>query len=177
MRTIVLCMLLVISFCASSKIYKVVNEDGTVVYTDKFQAGAEEMTMSSTSTNTVSSLNTPSNSPTLSTTSSTKKQERKRPNYSLSILQPANEATIRDNNGAFHVVAELTPLVAGRFQLFIDGELIQTQPNPRFSLQGIERGEHQLQVKFKHSSGKILASSPPVVIYLHQASKLITPAQ
>jgi hypothetical protein len=102
-----------------------------------------------------------------------KKSLSDKPLYSLTIISPAAEQTVRSNLGELNVVASINPKASGIFQLMLNGELHMTEPSPVFHLQDLQRGEYTLQVRFVGKSGRILASTEMQTIYLHKASVLI----
>lgn len=99
--------------------------------------------------------------------------QKAQPNYQLTIVSPAPEATVRNNLGELTVRGRLTPQSSGIFDLYLNGQKIRSNPIPSFTLTGIDRGAHSLEIKFTNKSGKILASTPLQTVYLHKASALI----
>jgi hypothetical protein len=165
MRSIVVCILLVMacSLSAQSKVYKIVNKDGTISFSDSPAPGAEEVTLSAI-TNTMQSM--------LSTSPTAPVQSKQAPQYQLSILSPAPEATVRNNTGRINIAAQIEPQVRGTYELNFDGE-IYTSITGVFNLEDINRGSHSYQVKFADNSGKVIASSESRTLHMHQASVLI----
>lgn len=96
----------------------------------------------------------------------------------IEIVEPANEATVRDNNGEFDVAVELSPSLQTRFahrvELLLDGSP-QGEPagQTTFHLSGLNRGTHTLQARVLGADGAVLGSSPPTVFHLHR--KIIPP--
>lgn len=151
----------------ATTLYKVVKKDGSVVYTDRPVDGAVEVDFAELNSAVMPGMKTDRPK------SDTKTFTRKLPDFQLAMVSPADGATIRDNAGNLNVVGEMTPAGSGEFQLFLDGRLHETKATPVFSLTNLDRGEHSLQIKFKHNSGKILASTPTHTVFLHRASVLI----
>ena len=170
MKSHILALCLVFTCCSlATTLYKVVNKDGTVVYTDRPVTGAEAIDFKGLNSAVMPSMASPQNQQK----PSRKKSETRLPDYQLTMLSPSDGQTIRDNSGNVNVSAQLTPAGSGEFLLYIDGQLKDTQSLPRFSITNLDRGEHTLEVRFKHNSGKILASTPQQTIFLHRASALI----
>jgi len=162
------CLLFLSLTCFADAIYKVKKQDGSVYYTDRPVAGAEVLKLSTIN-------NAASHAPltkNINVNSRSKTNRPNLPNYQLTLINPLNEQHIRDNQGRVQIQAKLNPASAGEFQLWMDGELLQTQSQPAFSLVNLDRGAHQIQIKFLHKSGKILASSPLATFYLHKSSIL-----
>lgn len=171
MKKIVLAILLIFTVSASgSKLYKVVNADGSITYTDTPQNGAVQLDLERTN-----SVIMPALADANQGQQQSKNQKKAFPEYKLEVLTPSDKETIRNNLGKVTVAARLEPVGNGKFELYLDGVLAQTSPAPSFQLQNVVRGEHSFQVKFIHHTGKILALSKPSVFYMHQASVLINP--
>ncbi|MEZ8052142.1 DUF4124 domain-containing protein [Vibrio atlanticus] len=90
----------------------------------------------------------------------------------LSMLTPVHDQTIRSNRGLIPIKIELNRKlgIGEQLQLMLDGRRYgapQTQPN--WELKGIERGTHTIAIQ-AHRSGKLIASTSPVTVYLHRAT-------
>lgn len=149
---------------AAQTLFKVVKADGSVVYTDQPLPGAQSLSLPPVNTAAPLAKSTPPPPPLI---------KPKVPDYQLKVLSPAPGATIRDNSGNLQVLASVEPQGAGQFRLYLDEQPVQTQSTPLFNLEGIDRGEHHIRVEFLDQSGKVLASTPSQVFYLHKASLLI----
>ena len=154
---------------SAQTIYKVVNKDGTVTYTDRPVEGAQAIDVKTQNLVSMPSAVKAPAKPVRKTT------QKPLPAFELSMVTPTDGQTIRNNNGTLQVAGNLTPAGNGAFQLFMDETLVDTQPAPVFSLQNVDRGEHKLQIKFLHNSGKVLATTPVHTVYLHRASALSRP--
>ncbi len=162
------------SFMVSGQVYKVVKEDGSVLYTDDPVAGSEPVEFSEATQN-VSATLKPAR-PLAQQQQKQQKQQQKeaQPDFQVSITSPAPEATIRDNSGNLTIRAQMSPQdIPARFQLVFDGEPLQTNISGVFALSGVNRGAHDFQVNLLDNKGKTLASTPSQTLYLHQASVLI----
>lgn len=153
---------------AATKIYKVVMPDGTIKYTDRPVAGAKLVDIGKR----INSVPTLRPKGLDSKTSSIQQTNETRLQYSIDIISPSPEETIRSNEGKLSVRASLSPKQSGQFKLFINNELLKTSSSPNFELTGLDRGEYRLQVQFFSNSGKLLASSTPSTFYLHKSSIL-----
>ena len=153
-----------VSLYVSKKIYKIVNPDGSITYSDKPFPGAEELIITTPSNNIPSQA--PSNAPIVNTA------PQEAISYAVNIKQPENEATIRNNSGRLTIVASIAPAVSGLYQLEINSQIFES-PTGIFQLNDMDRGAYQYTVKFTDNSGKIIASSISRNVYLHKASALI----
>ena len=169
----ILLSLLAATVTNSAPLYKIVNKDGSVTYTDVYQPNAQEVDLTATNSAVMPSMPASSNQK--------KKVVKQYPVLKLAFNSPENEQTIRSNSGNLTVSATLSAasnsiaMPSGEFQLMIDGKLVQSKSVPSFSVKNLDRGEHNVQIKLIHQTGKILASTEIRVFYLKQASRLINP--
>jgi len=149
-----------------TQIYKVVNKDGSITFTDTPPTNATIVELDVKTRNVVSAMKVPE--PQKS------KVTKKKPNYSVSITSPAPEATIRNNAGDFVIKAtQNSASKAPFYRLVFDGAPIQRNSSGVFKLEGVNRGAHEYKVELTNNKGKTLASSPVQTLYLHQASVFI----
>lgn len=101
------------------------------------------------------------------------------PYASLDIVSPEDDAGLRDNAGTVSVAAAVEPdLAPGHtLQVYLDGELRQTSPVPTTQLLNVDRGTHTLELRIVDASGNTLISSPPSVFHLQRRSVLTQPAR
>lgn len=94
---------------------------------------------------------------------------------SLTIIQPVDQATVRNNQGMVSVASRVVPnrLQQGdRFQLIYDGEpLGSPQITSSFILNNVYRGTHTISIQIVDSNGKVQISSDTVTFYMHRAIK------
>lgn len=167
-----LCILLAQPF-AHSTVYKQVQKDGSVIYTDVPQENAQPVEFSANTLNQAAALvsssrvsNNSNSTNTLSTTHAVNNQ------YKLEILEPVNEATLRSNAGNLKVVGKLTPMFPGNYELFINGKAVAQSTQANFQLHNIDRGTLEIQIRATDNKGKLIASSSTTRVYLHRASVL-----
>ena len=147
-------------------IYKVVEKDGSVTYTDKPQQNAEPLAFDVKTQNVVTAAKVTPPPPT--------KPTAPKPNYRVVITSPAPEATIRNNLGEFTIsAAQPGAPKAPIYRLIFDDVPLASNSSGVFKLSGIHRGAHTYKVELTNNKGKTLASSPLQTLYLHQASALI----
>jgi hypothetical protein len=160
----------------------VVQADGTVIYTDKPGPGAEEVKFKNklniispgqTSSQSTSQNNTPPQDRSFIDPNSTTQRAAPKNNYQLSLTSPANEATVRSNEGKVTVSGSVTPQASGSFELYLNGQLALKNTSPSFHLEGLDRGEYEVQIRLVDQTGKLLASSPVSKFYLQKVSALL----
>ncbi|QJR80130.1 Ig-like domain-containing protein [Alteromonas pelagimontana] len=147
-------------------LYKVELEDGTVLYTDTSVKNSEPVELDATTQNTTDKLANPVSPPSPPASDNARQ-------YSVSIISPQPEATIRNNSGNLTIQAQASPKAKAQYQLWLDGNAIQRNNSGTFSLTGIDRGAHSYSVHLLDNKGKTLASTEVQTLYLHQASALI----
>jgi hypothetical protein len=95
------------------------------------------------------------------------------PYEQVRITDPLDQETVRDNSGNMLVSVALKPGLQAPFghklQLLLDGESVSTGTAINFSLTGIDRGTHTLQVIVLGADDAPLASSPTTTFHLHRA--------
>lgn len=168
MRLLIIISMLLVSFTSYATVYKWIDKDGQIHYTDKPMNNAVAVEFEDNTKNHVSLPPPPSipNNPPPKKTSLIK--------YQLTISNPVEEETIRNNNGNVTVRAQLNPKAPpqSRFQLYLDEKVLgQPQTSLIFTLQNINRGQHSIIIKLLNKNGNIIASSQPRTIFLHRSIK------
>ena len=161
----VVCMTLfaVPSIAGQKKIYVWRDAKGVLVFSDTPQKGSEELNLN---INTVDMQAVD--------TSILYKDESKpdtQTQFSISITEPKDQATIRDNTGSIYVSGKVSPRFESglSIQLYLDGMATQAPKSSAiFALRNVERGEHKLQLKLIDAKGKEIGQSEMVTIYLHR---------
>jgi len=157
---------LVASSVGAQVIYKVVQEDGTVLYTDQPIPGAKPLDLSEVNSAVMPRLATPPAQPV----------DAEQPDgetYKIEVVAPAPETTIRDNQGRVSITARLSPRANGQFHLWLNNQKIGSQSSGAFMVEGLNRGAHTFFITATDNTGKTLASSDPQTFYMHQASALV----
>lgn len=167
MKKRLLLLWFVSSLLSAQTIYKIIKPDGTVLYTDTPQEGAEPVTLNSNTQNVAD--HQPTKKPP-----QTQQSKKQKAAYEVSITSPKPEATVRNNLGTVTITAAVSPSTyKGRYQLTFDGQANWTNNSGIFKLSDIQRGAHIYHVALIDNKGKTLASSPQQTLYLHHASVLI----
>lgn len=170
MRYVLLISLVLFATALSAAVYKWVDSDGNVYYSDiPENPDAEPVDLPEFSRY----------RPRLPEASSTGaagsgQTNEQRGQRILEIVKPESEATIRNNQGMVPVVLLVNPdLEQGQtLQLMLDGTPIQgTTTNTSMRLEGVVRGPHVLQARLLNEAGTTLASSDSIRFYMRQASR------
>ena len=157
---------------AAGDIYRHVDEDGNVSYSDEPRDGGERVNVEDSGSSV--EFRTPDMpEPIRNRDDSEPDDESRFPN--LRIVKPEDEGTVRDNQGLVDVRAAIdTRLPQGyRFTFLLDGSpAAEDTPSPQTQLTGVNRGEHTVQVRIVDPGGTTVAESEAVTFYMHQASRL-----
>ncbi|QSX29908.1 DUF4124 domain-containing protein [Shewanella cyperi] len=170
MRIFTLTLLLLAGLCQAA-VYKWVDKDGKVHYSDEPKGDAQLVEPKENTQNQIS-VRPPVD------LSAGKQSPAAHIEYQLSILSPEHEETIRNNDGNFSVRASIDPEPpkGALWVLRLDGKVWQDPTtSPFFQLENIDRGEHSIQVQLITQNGKVLASSHTRTLFLHRATLLQAP--
>ena len=172
-------------------IYKSVDKDGNVIFTDQplegaeslnkqaERAGADESESDKVSANPsdedsgtegVLVAPQPKNPPKTTYNASTEEPTRFLPVTTVEILTPIHNATLHDpiGNSWVEVQSFPTPLKETGLtaQLWMDDKLITSGKRPMLSLPAPERGTHVLRVKLVDDKGRLYLESKPSHIHV-----------
>jgi len=164
----ILPMLMLVIFAipvpAAAQIYKWVDADGNVVYSDVPNNQAEEI--NPPEVNTVPMPKLPPRP------AAEEKDEPAGYNH-FSIASPRNDEVVRDNNGRLTIVLQTRPELQGGhyFSILIDGYvMVKKSTQYRVTVEDISRGEHKITALLRDANGKTLATSKPVIVHMKRAS-------
>lgn len=167
--TLLLCLHAVVA--TAGGIYRYLDDDGNVVFSDQPHPGAEQVKVRPTNTLGVSPANYAA------------KPEAdagpKAPGYaSVSILAPENDSAFWDATGVVPVTIQTLPDLApgDLVQLLMDGQPVAEPTRiTRFSVRDVDRGTHTLTVQVLNPNGEVVAESATTTFTRHQPS-LLRPA-
>ncbi|MEQ8857052.1 MAG: DUF4124 domain-containing protein [Pseudomonadales bacterium] len=171
---------------AATKIYRTVDEDGNVVFTDVPPRNAEPETAVEVETpNSFAPPDIASEGKSVAEWLGNdgdpeEAEEGTVTSYqSLRIASPANDEPLRDNAGNVSVSAAIEPaLGAGHvMQLYLDGKLAETGTTTSFQLSNVDRGTHNIRIAVVDATGSTLISSEPTVFHLQRRSVILQPAR
>jgi hypothetical protein len=164
-------ILLLLAQAAQADVYKSINADGEVVFSDVPGEGAERVRLPEVTTYKPpppkrSSASTPDRS-----------ADAAAPYNSFKVSKPEDGATIWDNEGIVTLALALEPALlidsGHMIQFFLDGK---PDGKPEIGLshtyRDIERGTHTLSAAVVGVEGSTVISAGPVTIHLHKASVL-----
>ena len=159
LRNSLLALLLVMPALSLAQIYKTVDEDGNVTYTDQPPQGAQEVELRDTNRlGPPPTINYPKPAP-----------EPEKTSYEVRIDTPEDEAIIPLGPGNFSVSASVSPRPEGgtQLQLMDNGDPYGSpQSSSSWALTNMHRGTHELEVALLDSKGKELARSNRVTVHV-----------
>ena len=170
-QTLLRCLLILwvagAGFTANAQVYKQVDEDGNITFTDQPAPDATPVEIKPTNTTPPPS---PSAYPQATPESDTDVVDGA---YTVTITSPADETIIARGPGNFSVSASIAPALAPaqKLQLLIDGSPRgEAQRNPNWVLTNVFRGEHSLEVAVLDATGKQVARSASVTVFVFRPS-------
>jgi len=165
-----------------AEIYKTLDEDGNVVFTDvapKDQTKA--ITVETQNTYSPEATETPSASGRQPVAPEQEEAPAAVMYDQIAILAPQNDEPIRENTGNVTVVVTSNPaLDSGRghvMQILVDGQAAARGQSNSVALTNLDRGTHQITAQIVDSNGQVLATSSPVTFHMLRYSALMRPAK
>ena len=155
-----------------AKIYRWTDSSGQVHFTDQPHKGAVPVDLPPVQTY---SPPEPAQKKVVNTppSNAVNDDETSSPGYKVvRIVQPTQEATIRNNQGLVPVLVEFDPQLKAndKVQLIFDGKpLGSPQNSPTFTLTDVYRGSHTVSVQVFSSDGQMINESEPVTFFMHRA--------
>jgi hypothetical protein len=158
-----LILTLFITGLAQAGVYKYINKQGKVSYSDTPVDGAEKVAVPPVMTYRAAKPITAA-----AMREEVKELQQVGGYQRLEITWPEEQGTVRSNQGIVAVEYHIEPALqtGHRLELSVDGK---TQD--ALIVQGLERGEHRLQLHVLGAENLVLLTSQSVTFYLHHQSK------
>ena len=173
---IMLCIasLLAAASTAAQTVYKNVQPDGTITYSDRPTEGAEPLKLPEIQLYTAPPLDSDA---ALAGSSRQAAGERDdgQGYRTFAITSPADDEAVRDNGGNVSITLQLEPeLRAGHvIDIRMDGSLIGRGSSTSVSLTNVDRGSHTVQAVITDESGNQVAATDSVTFHLRRVSALL----
>jgi len=161
-------LLFLFSSVASAAVYKRVNPDGSVEFTDAPRSNKEKpIPLSPTNTFKATPAPVPQ-----AFENETKAAPLKYRN--ISITNPVDDEAVRNNAGTITVSVTLTPPLQKGHKLVIlmDGNPVGEASSGSLSLDNVDRGTHTISAEVRNKKNKTLISAKPVTTHLLRRSIL-----
>ncbi len=159
MRTLLIALSLLTPLLASAQVYKWVDANGKVHYSDRPATGAEPIPVP---------LRKPSQPEAASATPIAASPG---PYAQFEVLSPENNATLHDAEGKAQIGLVLEPPLMGghRLQLLLDGRPVTGDaPGTQLMVQGLPFGSHELQAQILDAGGTLIATSSTIRFHLRK---------
>ena len=158
-----------LSLAAAPKVYKKVNPDGSVEYSDvPPDDTAEPITLKPMQSISLQPLAPAQASQPAPVKAVPFKYE------SIRILSPQDDEGIRSNNGDFTAKGELLPSLQRdlehHLQWLLDGKEVPNANGLTLNLKNVDRGTHQLQLRVVDFDGKVVIETPVISFHILRVS-------
>ncbi|MFT7234878.1 MAG: hypothetical protein ACI9QV_000447 [Methylophagaceae bacterium] len=168
-----LLLLLILSFTLQADIYRLVDSNGNVTFTDEPNSKAELIELEELPT--YEPIAIPISVVDSTTTPLEESDVLFVPNYRIMITSPEQNQSIWTGGGILIASVSLQPkLSTGRadlLQFTLDGKNIgDAQTGASYNFENIERGSHILAVSVVDKKGRILATSKSILFQMHRSS-------
>lgn len=172
MRTLAFTLLcLACSLALAATVYRWVDENGVVHYSDQPHPNAEKMQVHAAQTYKPSALDAPAGGGGASSTSSSSSS----PYRGCAVVQP-QDGQAYANVDSLTVVVQTDPQLhqGDKVYVMVDGQAVNggAPSGPQFVLSPVERGSHTAQAQVKDAGGAIMCQTPTVTFEVHQNSIL-----
>ncbi|GHB32165.1 DUF4124 domain-containing protein [Salinicola rhizosphaerae] len=158
------------SLALAAPVYRHIDAQGNVVYSDEPQAGSRV----DLAPITVVDPSAPHDADSVRSMTPAPSPEAAFEYARFAIASPGNEQTIPTGQaGNVQVKLSIEPALRrqDRVQLRVDGKVRQSPMHSSvFALSQLERGEHRLQAELVDGQGQTRLATPPVTIYVQRAS-------
>lgn len=170
--SLILCLCLTTGMAqlCRAEVYKHVDKDGNITYTD-VPSKAKEQPIK------VKPM-TPISAPPIKSGSTQTKTETKKPTQyrSLIIQQPTSNEVIRANSGSVPVALQSQPgldAAAGhKYAILLDGKLLQSGQSPSLTINEVARGSHTISAQILDAKDTVLITATPVSVQVLRASAI-----
>ncbi len=170
MRNVIILLIFFVSLPLFARdVYKWTNAEGVVFYSDTYREGAERIRVQDSK----SSSSRPGKEGGEGESAEQAAGTEAATYESLEIVQPANDATVRSNEGTVAVGLALSPgLAEGHsVKVLIDGnEMPGEVKGTQFSVSNLNRGTHSLETRVVDADGNVMITSNRINFHLRQAS-------
>ena len=178
MRIILTTLLLIASVLVQAELFKWVDEEGNIIYSDQPPVGAdksehqvdEEKLPPIIST---PALEQPSRTSSSSSSAATNPVERYK---SLTIVSPEHDTSVRQNAGNVSIKVAIEPYLFNErgdlLVIYMDGLEVARGRESSVQLIEVDRGTHTIRAEIIGANGKILKKASPVTFTLHRHSVL-----
>ena len=158
----------------AGEIYKTVDEDGRVTYSDQPPRERSSDKAELPPVNTMEKTEKPRASPRNSMPAS---QDEQAIDYQLNLASPEQDAQLPPGQRDLVIRVELNPPLSPGHRLVytMDGQEIARGRNQQYRIEEIFRGTHQIRVTIVNQAGETLRESDTRQVHVHRPSLLLGP--
>jgi hypothetical protein len=168
-RILILILLAVSSIAVADEVYRWVDKDGQIHYSDRPHEGAEMVTLPEAQT-----FSMPASQPTQRTTDKQDDSQKAEPYSSVAITSPTSDEALWGTDGKVKVSVSVQPQLhrGHRLMVYLDNKAVaRLTGNQRDTeLTEVFRGEHTLRTEVLDSTGSVVAKSNSVPFTVKQTS-------
>lgn len=160
----------------AQSVYKTVDEEGRVSYSDKPPANRDaESDEDKAELPPVNAI--PEQAIERRGEPSQRNRDTQTPNYQVSIISPTPETSVPPGQRDLSIVAALDQSLEPEHELvyYMDGERLAQTRERQFLVQEIYRGSHIITVQVVDADDRVLARSEPVTVHVHRPSVINRP--
>lgn len=168
-------LLLLSSAVVAQQVFRSLDEDGNVIYSDQPSPGAEQIEVQPVQGFTPPALPTVDNDE-VKTDAATGEPL----GYdTFGIVAPSDDDTIRNNEGNVDVAVTMQPSLrdGDTLRVLLDGGTLGEMSGPYVRLENVDRGTHTVTVEALDSNGTVVATTDPVTFHLHRESVITRKSQ
>lgn len=170
MRTLLAIPLILLVAPATAEVYKCVDENGTVVFTDqKCSDDAQPMELPG-----LTIMDAPKPKPATTGSGGTEEGRAGEVFRDLTLLSPRPEQTFQGTGNTLPVrAASREPLREGdQVVVFLDGQQQGPFGSLSVDLTDVPRGTHDVRLEVRDAQGRVIGDAGPVTFYMKQHSRL-----
>jgi Domain of unknown function (DUF4124) len=157
------------SLALAGTVYKWIDENGVVHYSDQPHPNAEKIQLQGAQTYKAQPANAAGEAPAAPASSTPRTYQ------GCAVVQPTPDQTLADVD-SLTVVVQTDPVLRAGDQIFVtyDGQPLNgnSATGGTFTISPLERGTHTLQAAVRDADGAVLCQTPGVTFYVHQPSVL-----
>lgn len=177
MRRIVFTLMsLACSVALATTVYKWVDENGVVHYSDQPHPNAQKLQVEGVQTYSSRGASVPSPASRASETSA----ESNRQYRGCAIAQPLDQQNLANAQSVFiRVATDPMPRPGDRIYITLDGQVLNggQSTGMSFNVTPIERGSHSVQAQIRDNGDQVVCQTPTVTFYVQQPNLFSPGAQ
>ncbi|MFE8072907.1 DUF4124 domain-containing protein [Marinobacteraceae bacterium S3BR75-40.1] len=160
---------LFIGTAVQAQVYRYIDKNGNVVFTDEPHEGAEPIEVRE-----VPTITLPKGKPlTEETIKEAERQQPQGPPYQeIRFQKPNNKTAFWSGSGDVNVEVSAQPALkeGHQFRLKVDGQTIATQTSGSFLIRNMDRGTHQATVAVTNGEGTVVQEGASIEFTIHRPS-------